>query len=385
MGSNLSGVDLGWRPGESSSLRALRQVVSTMGTRSHSHTPSGSGPSVSVVMASYNHARFIEAAVGSVLEQTLGDLELIVVDDGSTDGSQRLLERIKDPRVTLVLQDNQGPSAAFNAGFARARAPYIALMSSDDLCYPHRLQTQLDWLESERLDAVFSLPRIIDTEGCLRDDAEFPVFFHKTFGSSADLFRQLFYQGNFLCAPSAVLRTEALRAVGGFRRGSIQLQDFELWVRMSPRFKFGLLGERLMQYRVRPGENLSSGHRAVRTRFETSVIYRSFFDQVPAAFLRKAFPQVMGPDVAASPEEVELDKSFVYLSHGDALVRSMGAERLFTQLEDDRLAARLRDERGFDLRQFFQVTDGLDFQNLGDLRALRAECSQLRRKLHSRP
>jgi glycosyltransferase involved in cell wall biosynthesis len=356
-----------------------------MGTRSHSHTSSGGGPLVSVVMASYNHAPFLEAAVSSVLEQTLGDFELIIVDDGSTDGSQRLLQRFTDPRVTLVLQDNQGPSAAANAGLARARGQYVALMSSDDVCYPHRLQTQLDYLKGEGVDAVFALPRIIDSEGNIRDDADFPVFFHRTFASSADLFRQFFYQGNFLCAPSAMLRTEAVRAVGGFRLGSIQLQDWELWVRMCPRFKFALLGERLVQYRVRPGQNLSSGHRAVRTRFETSVIYRSFFDGVSADFLRKAFPQVMGPDVAASPEEVELDKSFVYLSHGDALVRSIGAERLFTQFEDDRLAARLREERGFDLRQFFQVTDALDFQNLGDLRALRAECSTLRRKLHSRP
>lgn len=351
-----------------------------MSPRSHSAGPARGTPVISVVMPSYNHAPFVEAAVQSVLAQSFSDFELIIVDDGSTDGSWSILQRFDDPRISLHLQRNAGPSAALNAGIARARGEFIALMSSDDICHPHRLKTQLEVMRAEPVDALFSLPRVIDEAGRGRDDEDFPVFFERTFASSAELFRRLFHQGNFLCAPSAFLRADALRAVGGFRRGSIQLQDFELWARMCPRFQFRLLGERLIQYRVRGDESLSSPKRAVRTRFELATIYRGFLDNVPAAFLREAFPDVVGVDVSASAEDVELDKSFIFLSHTDPLVRGIGAERLFSQLDDERLAAKLREERGFGPRDLFRVTDTLDIHNLEALSALRTECSRLRRK-----
>ncbi|WP_324983109.1 glycosyltransferase family 2 protein [Hyalangium sp.] len=329
-------------------------------------------------MPSYNHAPFVERAVGSVLEQSLGDLELIIVDDGSTDDSRRILKSLEDPRISLIFQDNEGPSSALNTGLARARGQYIAFMSSDDVSLPHRLQTQLEFMRAEQLDLVFTLPQLIDERGRRLDDGDFPAFFGKTFSSSAELFRLLFYQGNFLCAPSAFLRADVLRAAGRFRPGSIQLQDFDMWVRMCPRSQIRLMGERLVQYRTRAEGNLSGGKHTVRMRFELAVLYQSLLDNIPGAFLRAAFPDVVGPDVAASAEDLELDKSFIYLSHEDPLIRAMGAQRLFSQLEDDRLAARLRDERGFDLGQFFRMTDTLDFQNHGRLLALKTECSRLR-------
>lgn len=349
-----------------------------MGTRSDSVSPQSNGPLVSVVMTSYNHAPFLKEAVDSVLWQTLRDFELIIVDDGSTDDSRRILKSLTDPRISLVLQDNEGPSAALNAGVARARGQYLAFMSSDDVSSAQRLQTQLDFLRAEKLDVLFSLPQIIDTKGNRRDDEDFPTFFGKTFSSSAELFRMLFYRGNFLCAPSAFLRTEALRAAGHFRLGSIQLQDFDMWVRLCPRSKFRLMGERLIQYRVQGEGNLSGARHTVRTRFELGVIYQSFFDNAPREFLRAAFPDIVGPDVSASEEDLELDKSFIYLSHEDPLMRAIGARRLFSQFEDARLAAKLRDERGFHLGQFFQIADTLDFSNEGRLQALRVECSRLR-------
>ncbi len=355
-----------------------------MGTRSDSASPLRSGPLVSVVMTSYNHAPFLEIAVASVLGQTLRDLELIIVDDGSMDDSRRILKGLEDPRISLILQDNEGPSAALNAGAARARGQYIAFMSSDDVCYAHRLQTQLEFMRAEQIDVLFSLPQIIDTKGNRLEDQDFPAFSGKMFSSSAELFRLLFYRGNFLCAPSAFLRAEVLRAAGLFRPGSIQLQDFDMWVRLCPRYQIRLMGERLIQYRVQGEGNLSGARHVVRTRFELGAIYQSFLDNVPGAFLRAAFPDVMGPDVSASEEDLELDKSFIYLSHEDPLVRAMGAYRLLLQLEDARLAAKLREERGFGLRQFFQLTDTLDFQNEGRLLALRAECSRLRLLSHSR-
>ncbi|MHB8872552.1 MAG: glycosyltransferase family 2 protein [Myxococcaceae bacterium] len=330
-------------------------------------------PSVTVVMASFNHGQFVEEAVASVLAQTHQDLELIIVDDGSTDDSRTILRRFSDRRITLVLQENQGPSVALNTGISQARGSSIALMSSDDVCLPHRLQTQLAHLQSARLDAVFSLPQLIDENGRELDDDDYPAFFGKSIASRGQLFRMFFHQGNFLCAPSALIRAEALRAAGPFRPASIQLQDYDMWVRMVKRGSLGLSGDRLVRYRVRGGgENLSGAARTVRVRFELYMIYQSFFEGAGAELLREAFPETVGVDLARSAEDLELDKSFVYLTHGDPLVKLIGAERLFAQFEDDRLARKLTDERGFALRRLHQLGQTIDFQNTAEVRELRA-------------
>ncbi|MHB8872555.1 MAG: glycosyltransferase family 2 protein [Myxococcaceae bacterium] len=321
-------------------------------------------------MTSYNHAQFVEEAVASVLSQTHGDLELIIVDDGSSDDSRKALRRLTDPRIRLLLQDNQGPSAALNAALPLARGRYVALMSSDDVCRPHRLKTQLAHLERTGLDAVFALPHLMDETGRALDDDEYPAFFGRSVSSRPQLLRSFFHQGNFLCAPTALVRTEVLRSLGPFRPGSIELPDFDMWVRMVKRASIGLMGDRLLRYRVRNGGETSSGPaRAVRVRFELLLIYRSFFDGVSPELLREAFPESVAAD--RTPEDLELDKSFIYLSHGDPLVRLIGADRLFTQFEDARLAP-LLGKRGFGLPRLHQLAETLDFQNVKEVLKARA-------------
>ena len=97
-------------------------------------------PKVSVVIATYNRANFLPATITSVLKQRFQDYELIVVDNGSTDGTRNLLEAYQS-RVSYVYQENRGPSAARNLGVRHARAPWIAFQDSDDLSKPDHLET----------------------------------------------------------------------------------------------------------------------------------------------------------------------------------------------------------------------------------------------------
>ena len=107
-----------------------------------------SGPKASVVIPSYDHERYIEAAVNSVLKQD-ADLELVVVDDGSSDRSPEILRSIDDPRLHLIEQENQGAHAALNRGIGRCRGEIVFLLNSDDRFHPHRLPRFL-----ERFDAA---------------------------------------------------------------------------------------------------------------------------------------------------------------------------------------------------------------------------------------
>src|ERR1044071_3871799 len=96
-------------------------------------------------MAVYNGERHLAAAIDSILAQTFRDFELVIVDDGSTDGSRAIVEAYRDPRVRLVaLERNQGLSHALNEGLRAAASPIVARQDADDLSEPHRLATQID-------------------------------------------------------------------------------------------------------------------------------------------------------------------------------------------------------------------------------------------------
>ncbi|MBI9064269.1 MAG: glycosyltransferase family 2 protein [Marinilabiliaceae bacterium] len=107
-------------------------------------------PAVSVVMPVYNGAEFLEESIQSILEQTFDDFELIIINDGSTDHSASVINSFKDKRiVTRHYKINQGNYKTRNIGMSMAKGKYICVMDSDDIAYPHRIQTQFDFMEKE--------------------------------------------------------------------------------------------------------------------------------------------------------------------------------------------------------------------------------------------
>ncbi len=123
-------------------------------------------PKVSVVIPSYNHARFLEQAVGSVLGQSYGDLELIVIDDGSQDDSLERLAAFSDSRMRVIAQENRGAHAAINRGLAAAQGDYLAILNSDDVYAPNRLERMLPILEENpAIGLLSSYIEVIDRTG----------------------------------------------------------------------------------------------------------------------------------------------------------------------------------------------------------------------------
>ncbi|MBW2258128.1 MAG: glycosyltransferase family 2 protein, partial [Deltaproteobacteria bacterium] len=107
-----------------------------------------SAPKVSVVIPVYNRERYIGQAIDSILSQSFRDFELIVVDDGSSDGTPAVVERCGDPRVRLVRHEtNQGIPRTRNRGLLEARGEYVAWLDSDDVALPQRLRVQVDVLD----------------------------------------------------------------------------------------------------------------------------------------------------------------------------------------------------------------------------------------------
>lgn len=107
---------------------------------------------VSVVMPTFNGAKYIKEAVQSILEQTHQNFELIIIDDGSTDNTKEIIESFNDKRIKYTYQNNKGPAAAYNAGFKRAASEFIFIMDHDDYSYPNRIERQLEYMQDNGLN-----------------------------------------------------------------------------------------------------------------------------------------------------------------------------------------------------------------------------------------
>ena len=315
-----------------------------------------SNPKISVVMICYNHEKYIGEAVDSILSQSYTDFELIIVDDGSNDKTVKIIREYEDSRIFVVEQENSGPSIALNTGINKSRGQFIALMSGDDVSLPNRLNTQIEQIEVQKADMIFCLPQIIGPDSKILKDRIYPVFFQKEFGNTAELYCQLFASGNFLCAPSCFCRRTAIETVGWFKRGLIQLQDFDYWIRACKKeLVIKLFKERLIQYRHLYGANLSDKRNINRSTVETLAIYRSFFEEAPIDLLQESFNEKITVDAVDDYPDIEIDKSFLLLDHSTPTVRTIGIERIILQLEDDKIYEKLRIERQFDTAKFFQL------------------------------
>ena len=120
---------------------------------------------ISVVMTSFNHEKYIKQAINSVLRQTYSNFELILVDDGSSDDTRKIIKKYNDDRLVTIFKDNEGTSIATNTGIERAKGDWIALMSGDDICCPTRLEEEIKYAVTYNRNIVFATPQLINDNG----------------------------------------------------------------------------------------------------------------------------------------------------------------------------------------------------------------------------
>ena len=215
-------------------------------------------PTFSVVMPAYNTAQTIGAAIESVLAQTRGDFELIVVDDGSTDGTAASVEPyLSDQRVRLILQPNGGQANARNAAITAASGVFVSLLDSDDLWLPQYLEFMSSRLNDDSAAAVaYTDAWVLDdeTRRVARTTAATPWLPPVVPTDPARFFRALLEIGNFVFV-GATIRREVFADVGLFRVGVEGSEDYELWLRIAAHgYGFVRVDSPLAIYRRRPGQ-----------------------------------------------------------------------------------------------------------------------------------
>jgi glycosyltransferase involved in cell wall biosynthesis len=245
-------------------------------------------PIVSIIIPTHNRAQHVIEAVRSVLQQTYKDFEIIVVDDGSTDGTKEILAGFTERgEVRYVWQKNAGTAAARNAGIKLARGEYIAFLDSDDLFLPTNIEKQVAYMQQN--------PEVGLTHSYFSKFAESgidlgtrnPDFF------SGRIYPQLLLYWRLLTPPSSVVvRRKVFEEIGSFDESLLTSEDLDMWRRVARIYPFGIVRESLVKIRVHDG-NKSEWNRKTAEDF-AAYLQRAFTDDpsLGPVFRRRAWAKM---------------------------------------------------------------------------------------------
>ncbi|WP_245777366.1 glycosyltransferase [Marinobacter pelagius] len=219
---------------------------------------------VSVLIPAFNRKNYIGETIESVLSQSYPNIELIVVDDGSTDGTFEILEEYSDQKKLTLLthpgRENRGQSAALNLGLEEASGEFVAILDSDDLFMPDKIALQVDYLQNNPdVGLVYGMGEAIDEKGNWLYDIHSPEHVERNDPN------EVLLDCYFLLPQNALVRREVFDRVGFFEEGFRAAQDHDMLIRISEQTKMAFLPIKVFRYR-RHQESISS--RGQRRRWE---------------------------------------------------------------------------------------------------------------------
>lgn len=193
---------------------------------------------ISVVIPLYNKVDSIERTIESLNRQTYQDFEIVVVNDGSTDGSEKIIERLADPKIRLINKPNGGVASARNKGFAEAKAEYVALLDADDEWEPEFLETIAKMITDFPDCAIFGVDYIMrKPDGTSISTIIRGLDFIGDSGKLKNYFQVASQSNPPLCSSSVVIKRDAMLSIGGFPLGVKSGEDLITWARLAARYQ----------------------------------------------------------------------------------------------------------------------------------------------------
>ncbi len=224
-------------------------------------------PQVSVVIPAYNAMKYLPDAVESVLRQTFTDFEVLIINDGSKDHIVQWASQLKDQRIRLISQENQGLSAARNTGISQAKGDYIAFLDADDFWEATKLEKQVHCFEENpEVGLVHTWMVFVDEQG-KSTGRVMPSF------AEGQVWKKLL-EKNVIACPSVMARRQCFEKVGVFDCTLRSLEDWEMWIRIAACYPFAVIQEPLAYYRQVPG-SMSKNCQVMEQSFKT-VIEKTF-------------------------------------------------------------------------------------------------------------
>lgn len=204
-------------------------------------------PEVSIVITCYNYGQYVSKCLDSVLNQTMTDFEIVLVDDGSTDDSEEKIKPfLSDSRLRYIKQVNSGQANAKNHGVCESKGRFVAFIDADDMWVVDKLEKQLPFFKNNDIGVVYSRALYIDEDGnnLCHEVEDFGKYLKP---QSGYVINHLLFD-NFVPFSSSIVRRELLNI--GFNEKNKMAIDWELWLRLSLDWQFAYVDEKLLLYRV---------------------------------------------------------------------------------------------------------------------------------------
>jgi len=199
-------------------------------------------PKISVIIPTYNKAQYLKEAIESVLNQAYKEIEVIVIDDGSTDDTGEVIKSFDDTRIIYFFQKNKGPAAARNSGLKKAKGRYVAFLDSDDLWLSGKLKRQMDFIEKN--------PEIeLLGTGCYEITDKGKIIGKKIFPIKNKILQKDLIKYNPFIQSSIIIRREVFGKVGLYNQKFRESEDYDLWLRIAENHKIANLVEPLVMKR----------------------------------------------------------------------------------------------------------------------------------------
>lgn len=249
-------------------------------------------PLITIIVPAYNHDKYIEKCIDSIIEQTYQNIEIIIINDGSTDKTiDKIGSYAHHEKVVVINQNNKGLCKTLNIGLSLAKGDYISILASDDYLITNKLEKQVAFLENnEEYGMCCAKAYEVDNTG-----KKLGVV-----GSVADAselsFRNLL-EGNKIAALTVLIKSSVLKEIGGFDE-SLYMEDWDMWLRISHKYKIGFLNEFVAYYRSHETNISSKVNLMEKCKVETIKKWSSI-NNYPVVYKRqvlKSFNELAGKD-----------------------------------------------------------------------------------------
>ncbi len=318
-------------------------------------------PLVSICISCYNHEGYVRQALESAINQTYSNIQILISDDGSTDGSQEIIKDIvalhPDKNIRTFFSETNTTFSVMEEIYQNAEGDYLVGFSADDFWGETAVAQYVEFMEQhEEYAAAFSDPEII-WEGVPEGTSPFKapnIGRHK-------LFEQLFCYGNFICAPSIIIRRSVWQEMGGYPFQYRQLQDYALWLQLLQKYdiRFFEKGSIPIYYRWH-NNNLSMASWENLRRIATEKIYMllDIMEQLNEAFFLKAFDDQIKYPADSTKYCLNCEKFMVLLHNNSYVDVNSAIMYYFKHIEESDFEKHIEKDYGFSRKDFHQLTGG---------------------------
>ncbi len=274
-------------------------------------------PLISVVVTCYNYGRYLKGCLDSILAQTYNNIEIVIVDDGSTDNTVDVMKSFRElPNLKYIRQNNAGQAHAKNVGINNSSGDFVAFLDADDLWCPDKLEKQIICFNNQVTGVVYCRASYIDENDEILDHEMTGPYLQPKHG----IVTKWLLFDNFVQFSSSVIRKECLERFGGFDESLKMGIDWDLWLRISTYYEFDYVDERLFYYRMghsgQMSKNITERHRC------SDRIMTKFISTFPDAVSNTSLIRIMAYTYCNRGAEIwDIDKKQSYLMYFKAIAQ----------------------------------------------------------------